>query len=100
MFLAELEVKAPVPEKPPPVVVAVPVVRPDEVPQAKPCCVASDPPLPVMFPLRVAEVWVIESTVIYVVTVGATTAAVGVTAFEAELGVLVPTAFTAYTAKV
>ena len=35
-----------------------------------------------------------------VVKVGTTTAAVGVTAFEADEGELVPTAFTAYTAKV
>ena len=35
-----------------------------------------------------------------VVRVGATVAALGVTAFEADDGELVPTAFTAYTANV
>ena len=54
------EVNAPVPEKAPSVVVAMTVVRLESVPYAKPCCVASAPPVLSMEPLRVAEVEVME----------------------------------------
>jgi hypothetical protein len=55
--LALDEVNAPVPVNPPPVVVAVsPPESEAFVPHAKPCWVALEPPVAVMFPLRVAVV--------------------------------------------
>ena len=75
------EVKAPVPVCDPSVVVAITVARDESVPYAKPCSVASAPPVAVMLPLRVAVVAVTDEAA-WVVTVG--TMMSGVAAVERE----------------
>jgi hypothetical protein len=97
MFLAEVDVKAPVPVNAPPVVVAIADESVETVPYANPCWVALTPPVTVTFPLRVALVWVVESTVADVVTVGVVC---GVIELDAVLALLVPTEFVATTVKV
>ena len=83
MRLSEVSVKAPV-EKGWPVVSVVVAVSPPEspvsVPQAKPRTVASAPPVAVMFPFNVADVWPTEEAA-EVVTVGGPTSVVN----EAEI---------------
>ena len=95
-------VKEPISNGAPAVSVVVAVPPPERlefVPQAKPRMVDEALPSAVMEPFRVAPVVDIPVTE-EVVTEGTTTVAIGVTAFEADDGELVPTAFTAYTAKV
>ena len=79
--------------------VAITVERSETVPYAKPLPVTEAPPVAEIFAFRVM-VEVETELGAEVVKVGTTTAAVGVTAFEADEGELVPTAFTAYTPKV
>ena len=91
--------KLPVPPWAPRLVVAAPVERSFVVPYAKPLSVIETPPVVEMlaFKVRVEEETRVASEV---VRVGGMRVAVGVTAFEADEGELVPTRFTAYTANV
>ena len=66
--------KAPVPNEPLSVVVAMTVERSDAVPYANPRTVGLAPPVAVMLPFKVAEVSETDDGV-WVVTVGAETAA-------------------------
>jgi hypothetical protein len=93
-------VNEPMPKVPVSVVVAVsPPERFELVPQAKPRIVEEELPPEVIDPFRVM-VEVETRVASEVVRVGGTRVAVGVTAFEADEGELVPTRFTAYTANV
>ena len=62
-------VKAPVPKLPFSVVVETPLVRVAFVPRANPLVVALGPPVEVMFPFNVADVWAIDVAA-FVVTEG------------------------------